>query len=347
MGDLLVQGIGSSLKTLIIATFRAPRTSPAMVAFTMLNPTHTLIQSCWQMILDNPQLLVLLIFFNVNLDALNISNEPSAKIPESSTPHALLHTCAANFCAMDQKVQSKVLKLLKGSGNLPVTRDMQSFNLVMGMLGAMYKAEKSAIGRADAKGSASAPEAKGSASAPGKDEGGSMPRAGSKGGDSGSDAKQSKGQPSAAAESKGEKAESKTQSLLGDLPSLIPTKLTQQGLCVQKKDTKKISPSLTKGYNDPNVPAAYKCAINGHIMKEPVKGPQGYVFERGTIEYWLEEQGSVCPITGETVTADDLVVQTQLKRDIQHWHIKQSMSDKKDDNMFCQLDEDDDDLYDF
>lgn len=371
--DLLVQGICSSLKTLIIATFRAPQTSPAMKAFTMLNPTHTLIESCWKMLLNNMQMLVLLIFFNVNLDALNISStETLDGVPESSTPHALLHSVAAIFCAMESPKQEKALKLLKGSGQLPVTRDVQSYSLVMGMLGSIFKADMNAATRgeesesqavsqavSEAKGGAQVSEAKGSSSSlaadtdgdwcPGKSQAKSQSPA-AKGGPSAAATKTS-GQPKA--ESKGESSQSSKFRLLGDLPALIPgagpkNTVASQGLQLPKSKPKKSKPTQPKTQKpaqnlDPNVPAEFCCAINGHIMKEPVRA-NGNIYERGTIEMWLDQQGSVCPITGSSLMKADLVTDAALKAEIMRWHIKQSMNNHSDDFLAV---EDEEDIYDF
>lgn len=49
-----------------------------------------------------------------------------------------------------------------------------------------------------------------------------------------------------------------------------------------------------------------RCAINGHVLKEPVRSPYGQVFERATIELWLATRGSICPITNKPLTLADL-----------------------------------------
>lgn len=52
--------------------------------------------------------------------------------------------------------------------------------------------------------------------------------------------------------------------------------------------------------------SAVRCAINGHVLKEPVRSPYGQVFERATIELWLTTRGSICPITNQPLTLADL-----------------------------------------
>jgi hypothetical protein len=42
-------------------------------------------------------------------------------------------------------------------------------------------------------------------------------------------------------------------------------------------------------------------------MKEPIKAKtSGLVFERATIELWITTRGSICPVTNEELTKDDL-----------------------------------------
>ena len=50
--------------------------------------------------------------------------------------------------------------------------------------------------------------------------------------------------------------------------------------------------------SDGEVPTEFLCAINGHVMKAPMRcRDSGLVFEKATIELWLTSRGSVCPIT--------------------------------------------------
>lgn len=58
----------------------------------------------------------------------------------------------------------------------------------------------------------------------------------------------------------------------------------------------------------------FLCAINGHVMKEPVKArTSGLVFEHSTIELWLSTRGSVCPITNTVLEKSDLVPDDELR----------------------------------
>lgn len=96
------------------------------------------------------------------------------------------------------------------------------------------------------------------------------------------------------------------------------------------------------------VPVELLCAINGHIMRQPVRArhrPGGPVFERDTIEKWLDRAGSVCPISGtvrrlhlpscvkqrsqmrsQTLMKADLVTDKALEARITQWHIQRALS---------------------
>ena len=92
-------------------------------------------------------------------------------------------------------------------------------------------------------------------------------------------------------------------------------------------------------------PAEFLCAINGHVMQQPVRSPHGQVYEAATIELWLSQQGSVCPLTGRHLQRSDLVADVDLRAEISRWLIRRTMEansrGREDDE------EDDDLLYDF
>ena len=76
---------------------------------------------------------------------------------------------------------------------------------------------------------------------------------------------------------------------------------------------------------DRNAPAHFCCAINGHLMKVPVRSAAGRTFEKDAIEAWLDRHGSVCPVSGETLDRADLVVDTKLQTEIAEYRIRQSL----------------------
>ncbi|GMH77153.1 hypothetical protein TL16_g07307, partial [Triparma laevis f. inornata] len=156
------------------------------------------------------------------------------------------------------------------------------------------------------------------------------------------------------AKRKEQRRKEKEMGLLGDLPSLdgrggmgmnagaqelinldleLPEKMKKRKQdeenTVPKKgglESNKLTPS--KYFNQATgVPPEFGCSINGHLMKEPVRTPGGVVFERETIELWLKTRGSVCPISGVPLTADELDADDNLRAEITRWQIrKTSMS---------------------
>ena len=138
-------------------------------------------------------------------------------------------------------------------------------------------------------------------------------------------------------ESKGESNEKKFR-LLGNLPSLggnanradpkIDPNVVDQALNVQlqqpkkptfsladfKADSKSEGSSSSANKFDPTIPKEFLCAINGHVMKDPVRcKTTGLVFERETIELWLQTRGAVCPITNSHLEKSDLVSAEDLR----------------------------------
>ncbi|EKF33077.1 U-box domain protein, putative [Trypanosoma cruzi marinkellei] len=81
------------------------------------------------------------------------------------------------------------------------------------------------------------------------------------------------------------------------------------------------------------------CALTGNVMKRPVVSPYGHTFEQEAILAWLEQNGSVCPITGKTLTADSLKPNKEVAALIMKRVIQQSMSTYNQENEA--------DLYDF
>jgi hypothetical protein len=103
-------------------------------------------------------------------------------------------------------------------------------------------------------------------------------------------------------------------------------------------------------------PERFRCAINGHVMKEPVRSPHGQTFERATIEQWLMRQGSICPFTGNELQKSQLVRAEDLESEIAVFHVRRAMAASAQVGAVgssgtgpraADDDDDDDDLYDF
>jgi hypothetical protein len=65
---------------------------------------------------------------------------------------------------------------------------------------------------------------------------------------------------------------------------------------------------------DPKIPKEFLCAINGHVMKDPVRAKStGLVYEYATIDLWLQTRGAVCPITNTPLERSDLEPYDELR----------------------------------
>lgn len=84
----------------------------------------------------------------------------------------------------------------------------------------------------------------------------------------------------------------------------------------------------------------YACALNGHTMKCPMLSPYGHNFEKETIEQWIRQQGSVCPITGKPLSLTDLQPNKALQAEIMQQIVAATLASRTNH-------EDDGDLYDF
>ncbi|CBJ29425.1 conserved unknown protein [Ectocarpus siliculosus] len=69
-----------------------------------------------------------------------------------------------------------------------------------------------------------------------------------------------------------------------------------------KRGRKERSGSRREGNGADGMPKEFLCAINGHMMKLPVRSPHGHVFELSTILLWLESRGRVCPFSGKPLS---------------------------------------------
>jgi len=155
--------------------------------------------------------------------------------------------------------------------------------------------------------------------------------------------------------------------LLGDLPSLGGPKGRDKALLDRgdvdvvlslELHNKKNESSLLKGGNngraegkddrgqDPataNIPKEFLCAINGHVMKEPMRArTTGLCFEAATIELWLNTRGAVCPITNTHLDRSDLEPAEDLRNRIKRYHIQQMTMHRTASGVANE-----DDLYDF
>ena len=403
----LVKGIAASLRTLILASFRAPATQFVMALLRKLNPTSQILRAR-TFCRHHEYIFALLCLLNVNMGALDLSKAAVEGEQEGDNlydAHALLHELATVYADMPLECQSRVYKRVMSSGALPISRDTPSYVAIMSVLngGAAGQLEyvlgKDSgregdeenedydITRSEAKQahaermanintnattsqqSTADAAAENQSSVDSAIETPSQLKSDAKGGADFDD--DSKGA-AAPQEAESKDAQSKSggsvmsaamqekdngRSLLGALPSFGKRSAAdvKVALSLQLPDDEqgkggknggpggilndRGKPRGPKKPSDPNMPEDFVCAINGHVMKEPVKSSTGYYFERATIELWLSTRGSICPISHTPLTLEDLSPANNLRNEIKRYHIKQTS--------LRQATNDEDDLYDF
>jgi len=68
-----------------------------------------------------------------------------------------------------------------------------------------------------------------------------------------------------------------------------------------------------------DAPAEFCCALDGQLMMDPVRSPQGLVFERAELVHALSTSGGRCPVTGEPLSIEDCLRAADLRRRIARW----------------------------
>ena len=134
----LVKGIAASLRTLIIASFRAPATQFVMSLLRRLNPTAQMLRAS-AFCRHHEYIFALLCLLNVNMGALDLSRSGGGSAgdeegEDSYNAHTLLHELATVYADMDAAAQGRVYKRVMCSGALPISRDTPSYVAVMSVL---------------------------------------------------------------------------------------------------------------------------------------------------------------------------------------------------------------------
>jgi len=387
----LVKGIAASLRTLILASFRAPATQFVMALLRRLNPTSQILRArafCRY----HEYIFALLCLLNVNMGALDLSKAGEGGDQEEGEnayiAHSLLHELATVYADMAPETQARVYKRVMSSGALPISRDTPSYVAVMSVLNGgaagqleyvlgrgdvrdgedaeaedydmtrseakqAHAARMANIGSVGSSGGISAEDAPEELVSQPKNEakGDQSDAKGNNNGGKFNDSKGGADSKSASRDAPQQKSEGAGFRLLGDLPSFgsrpsaadvkvnIMLELPSEQQMKVKAVSAKAGIGQPKKPTDPSVPAKFVCAINGHVMKDPVKSTTGYFFERATIELWLGTRGSICPISNAPLTVDDIEPATDLRNEIKRYHIQQTSLRTANNH--------DDDLYDF
>jgi hypothetical protein len=132
----LVKGIAASLRTLVIASFRAPATQYVMSLLRRLNPTASMLKAS-AFVIRHEYIFALLCILNVNMGALDLSQPLGSgghKTAEAYRADALLRELAKVYSQMSSEVQQRVHRRVLSSGALPVSRDTPSYVAVLSVL---------------------------------------------------------------------------------------------------------------------------------------------------------------------------------------------------------------------
>lgn len=118
---------------------------------------------------------------------------------------------------------------------------------------------------------------------------------------------------------------------LSDLPSLKPKKDTKVSIAKAANPVKEKRKKVPIKSHAIDVNAQFLCALTGTVMKNPVSSPYGQTFEKESILRWLEENGSICPITGKTLTAEDLKTNQEVASKLIQRAVLDSIAQQDDD----------------
>jgi hypothetical protein len=148
----LVKGIAASLRSLIIASFRAPATQFVMMLLRRLNPTTQLLRAS-AFCRYHDYIFTLICMLNINMGALNLTKNAEATAAGSNSAtnkkqqftladvldddnyaSFILSELAAIYHSMDKAKQGKVTKRLVLSGALPISRDTPSYAAMMSIV---------------------------------------------------------------------------------------------------------------------------------------------------------------------------------------------------------------------
>jgi len=96
---------------------------------------------------------------------------------------------------------------------------------------------------------------------------------------------------------------------LGDLPSLQK----EQPSPKSRKEKAKIRITSRSVVDCPD---DMRCALDGKVMTSPQRSPYGHCFEKKTLEKWVMNCGSICPITQQPLRLEDCQPDAEMKKRI-------------------------------
>eukprot|EP01040_Poterioochromonas_malhamensis_P016992 gene16992-19430_t len=127
----LVKGMAASLRTLIIASFRAPTTQFVMTLLRRLNPTSQILRAS-AFCRYHDYIFALICMLNINMGALDVSRKDGSH--EDAFALEMLQELAQVYYAMDREKQTRVVNRLMVSGALPLSRDTASYATMLSIV---------------------------------------------------------------------------------------------------------------------------------------------------------------------------------------------------------------------
>jgi len=95
-----------------------------------------------------------------------------------------------------------------------------------------------------------------------------------------------------------------------------------------KKDTQDMTADQLLDMKFDEEPESFICPISRSLMVDPVVAPDGFTYERKTIERWFKDHVS-SPMTGVQLASKKLVPNNNLKSQMSEWKTKKEANEKK------------------
>lgn len=136
----LCQGIEATLRTMVLCSFRAPRTRIMFQLLNRFNPTASLLRMK-SFVARHDYIFTLLLLLNVNMGAFDVCSNSSSQYDDEEDEelapyfaYAMLYEVSNVFQMMSVDGQRRVLRRIEMSGALPVARDTASYQALLGIL---------------------------------------------------------------------------------------------------------------------------------------------------------------------------------------------------------------------
>ena len=279
-----------------------------------MNLTTKIMQSLATNIVHHPKLVALMILFHSNVDSLgpihttlsleteNWANDSSPRILYQVFEEVVL------FFRSNDISRGRLIHILENPEPLPIARDTETLQKLCALVESIDEDGQGEEDEEDEE----------------DDDGGDD---GDDGGDDGEEMKMDNGKQKTNPLRPGFGSSNRRFRLLGDLPTFHShkDKESEAQNAIQRKRNRRQKREKKKrnvregAKEEKECPKQFRCSIDGCLMRVPVRTAAGLYFEKETIETWLNRCGSICPITGEKLTVDDLQFDKVMADSIQRY----------------------------